>query len=667
MIVFCDRLNLKSCKKAALLARLSGFIGKPVDLRVLDPLSSDLKTRILLLLLKKKINVREVQFIAGRLLMPDGQPVYVAARRLAHDVAFLASRRLLERSPLLSGMNNHWGRNTIMLYLAKFLWAPVHAILIRILVAERLLDSSEKDSRLIIAIPNYLDPDLFVSFSSRFVLEHYHNGFIENSIHQIYGLLWLVRQKFWELKWYIENIGKNRFYNLGYIGEKPTLLTIQEDEVSSDRSYRTQPHWLDPAEKLPFFRTLILKIKTHGKNGEAEQDLEGGIVVLPMKTWSLYGRSRKQHPVAERLSNDLSACIRASLSGSEYEKAVMFPMIKLLYTARSLAFLCMRTNVKVFMTCENYYIYSDAMQIVASPLSIRTLSFQYSNMGKAGPLMLTTADIMVTFSRLYHERWTRRKEKVEPGSFIDVGYVYDGSFKYVKKRAKQHRKQLLDAGAIFIICFYDENAFKGKYELVTQEDLLNEMQLLMEQVIDDPSLGLIFKNQFQWNAVGQFKGLSELRKKALSTGRYIELSHGSVRNTVFPAEAALAADMAIGHVIGATAPLEAALTGTRTILLNPYGMKNENDILYEQADIVYPTMRNALDAIHEFRDGNITRSAIGDWMPILHHFDPFRDGKSDIRMRNLLANIILDITNEDYNNYGNNTELSEKTSFRPNK
>jgi hypothetical protein len=641
MIIYCDRLSWSSYKKAVSLRCLSDFSEKPTDLRVLDPLSSDLKTRLLLRFMSGKFQVREESFIAGKLLMPDGQPVYIAARRCAHDVAFMASQRLLDRSPLLSQLNQKWGRNTTLLYLAKFLWAPVNKIIVRILVTDALLREFGKEARLIISIPAYLDADLFSSFSTRLTLEYYREGWGQRSLQQVYGLLWLFRQKLLETRWFIEKLRKNQFPAPLHTDEKPSLLTIQEDEISSDRSYRTQPHWLDPADPLPAFRTLILKTSVREKGRKPEEGkVAETVLTIPMAAWCLPGVFREHHSVEKKLTKDLKDCIRASLYGSAYEKAAMFSMIKLFYTARDLAPFCVRYRVKAFMTCENYMIFSDAMQLIASPLNIRTLSFQYSNMGMVGPYMLTTADLMITFSPVFHERWIRKCEGVVPGCFFDAGYVYDSSFKYLQKRAEQHRKRLMDAGAFFVICYFDENAFKGKYEMVTQDDLKEEIQILMERVIEDPLLGLIIKNQFQWNAVCQFHDLSDLRTEALSTGRYIELSHGTVRNIIFPAEAALAADIAIGHVVGATAPLEAALSGTRTLLLNPYGMKNENDTFYEKADIVYSTIQVALDAINELREGESVRSALGDWSPILQHFDPYRDGQSARRLRIILEEII---------------------------
>jgi hypothetical protein len=334
----------------------------------------------------------------------------------------------------------------------------------------------------------------------------------------------------------------------------------------------------------------------------------------------------------------MRACLKRSWTGASCESLALFPLVRLLDTAADLAAFCSETGVRAFMTCENYFTAADAVQIISGPMQIRTLSYQYSNMSRVGPAMMTTADVMATFSPLYHGRWTHRD--IAPKRFHDTGYLYNGAFRRLRERAGLHRQSLMKSGAGFIVTFFDENAFRGKYELVLREDLVDEIRAMLELVLGDPSFGLIVKSQFQRHSPIRFPELSELRATAASTGRYLELSHGTIRNTVLPAEAALAADVALGHAVGATAALESALTGTRTILLNPYGMKTENDRFYEQADIVYPSLEAALAAIREYRAGNPERAGLGDWSSILQHFDCFRDGQAGRRLKSLLEEAV---------------------------
>jgi hypothetical protein len=128
----------------------------------------------------------------------------------------------------------------------------------------------------------------------------------------------------------------------------------------------------------------------------------------------------------------------------------------------------------------------------------------------------------------------------------------------------------------------------------------------------------------------------------MDSKRYVEISHGSHRNTVFPAEAALAADIAIGHVFGATASLEAARAGRRSLMLNEHGFKGVHDHVYERAEIVFSSLGDALEAVRRYRAGDPAHAELGDWTPILDYFDPFRDGDSGRRMRSLLNELVFD-------------------------
>ncbi len=86
--------------------------------------------------------------------------------------------------------------------------------------------------------------------------------------------------------------------------------------------------------------------------------------------------------------------------------------------------------------------------------------------------------------------------------------------------------------------------------------------------------------------------------------------------------------------------LEAALAGARSIIINPYGLKSTNDSLYAQCDIVYPSLSKALEAIDNFLKGNPELARLGDWSPILKHFDPFRDRQAGFRVLEILEEAI---------------------------
>jgi len=151
----------------------------------------------------------------------------------------------------------------------------------------------------------------------------------------------------------------------------------------------------------------------------------------------------------------------------------------------------------------------------------------------------------------------------------------------------------------------------------------------------------VVKTQFERNAPSRLFAADPVLAAARATGRYVELSAGTHRNNVFPVEAALAADLCVGHLIGATASLEAALGGVRSIMLNPLNLRTTTSDVYARADIVYSSMEAALEAIGAWRRGDPTRAALGDWSSIVRTFDPFGDGNASRRLRELLERAVV--------------------------
>jgi hypothetical protein len=274
------------------------------------------------------------------------------------------------------------------------------------------------------------------------------------------------------------------------------------------------------------------------------------------------------------------------------------------------------------------------MQLAAAELGATTISYQYANPPFSSPALMTTADVMVTFAPSFDSLWTRSAPRaIAPGRFESDGYVFDASFALLTDRARQHEAQLRERGARFIVGYLDESVQDGKYGLIDRDDHRSEVMALMRMLASEPDTGLIVKTQFQRNTPSALYGETDEFATARATGRYLELVRGATRNTVFPAEAALASDLVIGHLVGGTAALESALAGTRTVLIDPYNVRSRHDALYRRANILFPSLALALDAVVRYRRGDAAMRDLGDWSAILPAFDPYRDGRSGHRMR----------------------------------
>ena len=648
MIIYCDNLTIGACIHVIRLNWRNMFYRhNACKIWILDPLPQRAISIIIRAIMRYLgFSIKEADFFSGHLRTSNGDVSYIAALETSKKLSLVAAKHVLEGSEVFKRLNDKWGRNTLLKYVAGTLHRPLMLVVQRFLTAKALsCNERDKEAFLIVRREVDFEPDLLTALAPGLKVFFYWTWTFESlKRNRMSVLLFLVYLKFKEIYWLFESLIGGKFVSQKYMEstktQKPSLLLLQEDDISLDRSYRTQPHWFFTENgKLPF-RTFILEIASVKRLSVDKEAVEQQ-GISPISQKELYLLARRvisSNPVCQRLSKDSSKILMTSLFGSTMQVSPAFKIVRLLYVAKLLSGLCERLQVKSFMTCENYFLFADAMLLIAPSLNITTISYQYSNrLNIAVPQMLTTSDVMLTFSTLFHSRL--KTDDIQPGKFINIGYIYDTSFEYIRPRVLEHKRRLQEAGSQFIICYFDENLQLDKYGLISIESHCTEIMALLRLVCNDPTIGVIIKTQFQMNSPQKFDRISLARSAAKETGRYIELQHGATRNIVFPAEAALSADIAIGHAFGATAALEAALIGRRCIMLNPYGFESDNDSFYTQADIIYPSIDAALKAIEGFRRGVAEHARLGDWTPIIDRFDPFRDGCASKRMRDLLIQV----------------------------
>jgi hypothetical protein len=225
-----------------------------------------------------------------------------------------------------------------------------------------------------------------------------------------------------------------------------------------------------------------------------------------------------------------------------------------------------------------------------------------------------------------------QRDGIGPKEWRFGGYIYDSVADVVRNRAQGYRNALRNKGAKFIICYFDESVQHDRWGLVSKDDHLTELHVLAKAVLEDSSFGVVVKSQFMKNSPSQLYPDNDLLQAAKATGRYLELREGKHRNDIYPVEAALVADLCISQKFGATAALEAAMAGVRTLLINKHGAKTLWDHLYSEVEIELESIECVMKKVSELRLLKDNKSPLGDWSQILHEFDPFRDGKATIRL-----------------------------------
>ena len=633
-MIYIDQLSIRTSFRAYKLARKQyGSIDKN-DIKVLDPI----KNSPFLLALKKwwrlfGISFSEAEFFAGHQRTSDGESVWISAQNTLYEVAYKAAKKAIDDSTTLSNLNDSWGRNTLLLSLSKYFYGIAgntgYNTLLKLMVADSISrNNGYKKNQLILGLPLGFTKDFIENMCDSINLHTYsirECSITKNRI-SIILLIAFVGLKRLQKQIIVRFKPKTRYGDIG----KPALLLLQEDDLSLDRSYRGQPHWIFQNEDPPKFRTLIIA-PNNGRFQDCENsDLEKYDVHSLPKDF-LYHNAKK-HPVKNRIINSLLKLLYISIFGSRTIVASAFHLAIIFVKAGLLTDLCISQNVKAFATGENYYPDATAMNLIGPQINVHTFSYQYSNISNVGPIMMTTADTLCTFSPLFHNRWSQNG--IRPETFYDTGYLFDSSFNLLANRAQKVRRLLNAQKSNFVITYFDESVQdNNKYGIIGKNDHYRELAPLMELVISEENIAVIVKSQFQKNSPSVIFGDDRLLTNAVKSRRWLELGNGKHRNNIYPAEAAMASDIVIGHVIGATAGLEAALAGSRCILLNPYNMRGPNIDIFDQADIVYDDIDSAINGISMYRKGVPDFQNIGDWTPIMAIFDPFRDGHSSRRLR----------------------------------
>jgi hypothetical protein len=579
---------------------------------------------------KKGIDVREADFFAGHLQTRDRESVRRASKRLAGEIALAAAKEIIQSNVYLRRLNEKYGRNTIRLFMAKQLQLYVDAWTLRIMVADAL--NQNDGTELWIKKPSLFKGHLLSTAFPDLRINFYAHG----------EAMWANDAK-------IALLDLARDIKLVYGGSRPkldeslsipgrhTVLMLQEDHIRFDQALRNQFYWLDVEQRSEIKNIYVVKmLDSRFFQAEDEPRLkQRGITVLPTRAFGTAVRMRKGHHVLQRIRKDRRDSYLNAVHTTPSDRFFVLKVAMLLRQAELMGAMALWLNVRVFLIKETHSSFADAMQLVAPDIGVTTVACQYSNLPFISPMMMSTADKVLLFSDMYKALY--QVNDISPIEFQSTGYLYDGIAPRIRLKARRHREKLASAGAEFVVCYFDESVETVRWGGISKNDHKAEVHALAAAVLADPTLGVVIKPQFTRNSPSRLYPDDEIIQSAKATGRYLELVEGAHRNDIYPLEAALVSDLCIGHKLGATAALEAAVAGHRTILLDEFGTITLCDKLYAQADIEYKTVARLMEAVTGYRAAQPVCRNLGDWSPIIHHFDSHRDGKAIERLRELIS------------------------------
>ena len=267
-------------------------------------------------------------------------------------------------------------------------------------------------------------------------------------------------------------------------------------------------------------------------------------------------------------------------------------------------------------------------------------------MGYMTPMMVTTADKFLLFSKNYENVY--RYKGVGPGEFIENGYPMNFKDKEMIKLSNVIKRRLKKENVSFSISYFNESEQLGKWGHYSSDHKKEILMFFSKMIIENPEIAVILKPQKTLDLLNKFFD-NNLILKAFNTGRLFEAVHPSTENyshnlnLIYPAMTASVSNLSISHVVGGTAFLESALTGTNSILLD---LKNDKqNVFWEKyligKNYIFDNLKNLEQEILKIKDladekkRNIESSS-------LKKLDPFQDSKGHERIERLLKEKNLD-------------------------
>lgn len=261
-------------------------------------------------------------------------------------------------------------------------------------------------------------------------------------------------------------------------------------------------------------------------------------------------------------------------------------------------------------------------------------AYQYSISDIVSPSTLLSAgeNVQFIFSSTFEWLWDNIKAPVD--RFVRVGFVYDSAFQALRGlgRVAQIRNELQERGVRFTLCFFDENSRDHWSAAYSNEDAARNYEYLLKWLLAEPTLGIIFKPKKPTNLLERINRLSGLINQAERTGRCKFLISDTSAGNVYPAEAALMADVSIGILGGATAALETRLAGVPTVLIDTWRIYHHPFYKWGRNRVIFNDWESLRAMLEQYRTAPERCPEFGDWSLGLDALDLFQDGQASLRM-----------------------------------
>ena len=357
---------------------------------------------------------------------------------------------------------------------------------------------------------------------------------------------------------------------------------------------------------------------------------KGAVGGVSIPSWPSIGDVKVLLPFVKKEGFRILLCGLFSLISIGSTRWIAARLTRLLITYLYWKWFFVSYKVKVHVDYGDW-----AKNRIASDLAISDLggtSISYQRSYEAFPSIQRASSVDVHFSFGTHWVDTERESKSVIQYYVANGYIHDHAFSIIRERCEAGGGQLFKSSVGFTICLLDENSFDDKREGQSHDFISQDYRFLLERLIEDPELGLIIKPKKPVSLRRRLGDVAALLDLAVETGRCYLHTEGIVATDMLPCEASAISDITIALLYGSTAAFEAALFGSRTVLIDRE--KQINHPLYSlgEGKVVFKQWNNLWNALDRYKINPSEPTDFGEWRPILDNLDEFQDGKAAERM-----------------------------------
>ncbi len=299
-----------------------------------------------------------------------------------------------------------------------------------------------------------------------------------------------------------------------------------------------------------------------------------------------------------------------------------------------------KNHIKIFLSSHTHEIETSSAIGAINKLNGTSFGFTYSY--TPGYSSHKNIDAFNYFFSFNNSKYIPKKLS-NLKAIKNFGYITDYKFNKIDKDSLELKEKLKSSGVKYIIGFFDQGAMKDEFfELYSYNISCIGYKFLIKKILENNNYGLIIKPKKPRLLKEKLGDTYSMLEKAKETNRCIVLENfdkDHVKNFEdIPAKIAKACDLTIhDNVLAGTAALESALVGSKSVMFDYYKSK-KNQFESDGLNIVFRDWNYLWEEIEKDYK-NISTSNFGNWNKIIHKFDKFRDGKSNIRITNFIKEV----------------------------